>query len=361
LLGADWASRTLALRATVTRYLRHDIVPTLEKLAPVHTLPHARAPTLTKRFQWPLAGLAIGAMFLWLALRGTDLAGVWAVLRTSSPGWAAAAFAGGLFFVAAKAARWSLLLRPMARPPYALLQRITYVGGAANLVVSHSGELLRASALARKTGLTASAVLATIALERMFDFVALLTVIGLALVLDPHVSRILANAGLLALGIVAAAFALAVAVLWPTPRSARLGAALLGMLPSAMRGWVAEHFRRAIDGLASLRQPATILGVLALSMLQWSGIVVAIWASAAAVGAFVPLTGTLAVFVLSVIGLTMPSSPAALGSTQLAYTMGLGFVGVGAKPAFAASLIYTGLIALPIMAIGAALWLRGER
>ncbi len=62
-------------------------------------------------------------------------------------------------------------------------------------------------------------------------------------------------------------------------------------------------------------------------------------------------------FVLTVIGLTLPSSPAQLGTTQLAFVVGLELVGAGAASAFAASLVYTCFVVVTMMVLGALCWM----
>jgi uncharacterized membrane protein YbhN (UPF0104 family) len=59
-----------------------------------------------------------------------------------------------------------------------------------------------------------------------------------------------------------------------------------------------------------------------------------------------------------VIGLTLPSSPAQLGTTQLAFTLGLSLASNETEIAFAASVVYTCCVNIPYMIIGAICWLR---
>ena len=95
---------------------------------------------------------------------------------------------------------------------------------------------------------------------------------------------------------------------------------------------------------------------MALSALQWGCIVAVIWLSLSAIDQTVPLPAALAVWVLMVIGLTLPSAPAQLGTTQLAYVAGLTLAEIDAATAFAASAIYTCTVNLPIMLVGWSCW-----
>ncbi len=312
---------------------------------------------MSSQWRWGLGGLAIGAGFFWIALRTISPAETLAVLSQASWPGLLGTWLAGVAFMALKGARWALLLRPVARVETGLLHRVLYAGAAANLLLAHSGEVLRASLLARRTGVSASAILATVAVERVFDFAALALLSALAIAIDPHVSPQLSLAGGLALAIVLAGVLGAYALLRATPGTVRLGNILFAPLPARARTWLFEQLRRGRVGLAPLIDPAMAAHAGVLSLLQWACVVTAIWSSCAALGSHPPLTGALATFVLMVIGLTLPSPPAQLGTTQLAFVVGLGLVGVAPGPAIAASLIYTGLVVLPVILIGGGLGL----
>src|SRR5690606_17652130 len=112
------------------------------------------------RTRWTLAGLAIGLVFLWLAIREARFEASWEVLRQANPVWALLAFIGGLGFMAQKTHRWSVILAPLTQPRFAVLHSSVYIGTAANLTVAHTGEVLRATLIARRSRVAASAVLA---------------------------------------------------------------------------------------------------------------------------------------------------------------------------------------------------------
>ncbi|HPU50017.1 MAG TPA: lysylphosphatidylglycerol synthase transmembrane domain-containing protein [Burkholderiaceae bacterium] len=310
--------------------------------------------------RWSLVGLSVGLAFLWFAMRNANLDAAWQVLRDLHLGWTKAVFAGALLFMLIKSLRWAIVLRPVLRAPLGLISRTVYVGTAANLIVPHSGEVLRASLLARKESVAASAVLATIAIERMLDFVALVVLTAVALLIDPRVSPVLWSAGALSLAFVLLGLAVVTMLMRPRPIFRRWGQSALRLLPSRLRRWVAHQVTRGVAGLGSLSDPIAVLKLLALSVLQWACIVAAIWACARAVGITIPLSGAIAVFVLTVIGLTLPSSPAQLGTIQLAFVAGLELVDADPANAFAASVVYTLFVNVAMMVIGGICWFASD-
>ncbi|MDP3167078.1 MAG: lysylphosphatidylglycerol synthase transmembrane domain-containing protein, partial [Hydrogenophaga sp.] len=108
----------------------------------------------------------------------------------------------------------------------------------------------------------------------------------------------------------------------------------------------------------ALSNPSIVVNVFLLSVLQWGCIVSAIWLCAYSAGYALTISMAISVWVLMVIGLTLPSSPAQLGTTQLAFTLGLSMALHETEIPFAASLIYTVCLNLPYMLIGMICWIK---
>ena len=103
-----------------------------------------------------------------------------------------------------------------------------------------------------------------------------------------------------------------------------------------------------------------MIAVLVVSVLQWLLIVAAIWASALAVGESASIVALVTTFVLILVGLMLPNSPMQIGTTQLAFTIGLGTGGIMATTAIAASLVYTMFLIIPVMLAGGVCLLRNR-
>lgn len=324
-------------------------------------------PRLARKILWTLAGTALGALWLWLALRSVEVAPAIAAIREAHAGWLLATAACGLGFMLTKAQRWLPLVARTATVPAGLAHRAVWAGSALNLLLAHAGELLRAGLVARSTGAPAAAVLATIAVERIFDFAALALLCALALLLDARVGASLGLAALAALGLVALGM---LGVRWLTsptgpaaagtetggtrdPHAHRAAAAATAR--ARAQAWLGSQRQRARAGLQGLAEPGLMLRTLVLSLLQWACIVGAIAASGAAVGTPPAPAGALAVFALMIVGLTLPSAPAQVGTTQLAYVAGFTLVGLPGPQALAASLVYTGCVVLPQLIAGGVL------
>jgi len=55
---------------------------------------------------------------------------------------------------------------------------------------------------------------------------------------------------------------------------------------------------------------------------------------------------------LNVVGLVLPAAPGHVGTIQVAFIVALHGFGIAREPAFAASLVFNGVMVLPVMLVG---------
>lgn len=222
-----------------------------------------------KRWRFWL-GLLISALFLWLALRGLNLEQVGASLGRANYGWLVPAVLAYFVTVGARSWRWTYLLRPVREVPGRRLFSVVVIGYLGNNIYPFRiGELLRAYLLQRREGVATSAGLATIFVERIFDGLAILTFVFIALPLAPlpgaRFRSLLIVSSILFFG--ALAFLLALAARPQT--TLRLLEYLLRFLRPAWRPAVLALGQRFLAGLASLRNWRTLLILFLFSIAIW--------------------------------------------------------------------------------------------
>lgn len=313
--------------------------------------------TSRSRIKWAVLGVALGGVFLLIAARGLNFSEILQVLRGANVALVLVTVAGSLGFMLLKSLRWRVILEPSVSVSFGLLHWATYAGTASNLVLVHSGEVLRALVVGRRTSSSPSAILASIAIERIFDMIAVVTLFSIMLLAGLNITRSVAAAALVAAGLIAVALAGLWILLKPSRLRETCSRLATAVMPGPLRKWLSHQARQGIGGLKALGSPRTLFATFMLSLLQWSCIVAAIWFSVAALDHPVTVPAAIGVWVLMVIGLTLPSSPAQLGTTQLAYTVGLALTEANHEIAFAASVIYTSAVNLPMMIIGSLCWL----
>lgn len=300
-----------------------------------------------------LLGVALSALFIWFALRGTNFAEIGAALAKSKL-WMSVPFLFALFlFYWIKTMRWAILLKPLRVVGTAQLFPAVMIGYAGNAILPMQlGELVRTYVAGRRLKLQATAVLASIALERLFDLIVILLLLGIVLSAGTRISPLLVNAGY---AIAAASMflmaALAAYALW-TDRFVAMTDRLTGFLPRQLQHTVLNQVRHGAAGLDAVKEPRLLLGVAATSVLLWGSMWICVYISLLALDIDVPLSATFLVLVFTALSLALPTSPGYIGSIQLAYTLALKPYAVSAGDAFAASVFYHALAYLSVVIAG---------
>src|SRR6266568_1919804 len=146
---------------------------------------------------------------------------------------------GAIFVERSLALRWDRIVRPVRAIPFATLLPVLFIGFMANnLLPARMGEVVRAYALGRKTGLSKTVGLATILLERLCDGLTLVVVLGaVALVypLPPGVKQAGVAAGVIFIG----ASLASIAILTRESLAVGLANALIRRLPTPIQARMA--------------------------------------------------------------------------------------------------------------------------
>lgn len=229
-----------------------------------------------KRWQLWL-GIAISALFLWLALRGLRLTDVWEAIQSAQFLWIIPGLVAYWIAVWVRTWRWTYLLRPLKKISTRAAFPIVVIGYMGNNILpARTGELLRAYVLRRNEDVPISGSLATIVLERAFDGVVMLSFVVFNL---PELAGVSSDSGLVGslyylavLGVVA--FFMAVALLlfmavYPKSTEAALEWVNQRLVPQRFRTTATELSQRFLLGLGSLRSPKDVFMVLLTSILIW--------------------------------------------------------------------------------------------
>ena len=301
-----------------------------------------------------LLGAALGALFLYLAVRRLDWAGFTSEIGRARLEQIALGIVCLFCYYGVKAERWKHLVAPFARASGRELQPAVLAGLAGNYVLPHLGEIARAVLAGRQFGAAPSAFLGSIAIERFFDFLALLVLVVVVLLplggID-HEIRTASIAVAALSGILLAGVGLFV---FRTGTCIDVARRVLGPLSGKLAAAAAYHLSHARVGLGAIAAPRLLVRVFGWSLLQWVAILGCIVFSLRAVDAPVTLAGAVSVLLLNVIGLTLPAAPGHVGTVQLAFIAGLAPFGVADEEAFAASVIYNALMVVPTVILGLA-------
>jgi len=293
-------------------------------------------------------GAALGAFFLWLALRNVRLSEIAETLRGASLPAFGAFCLMHLGSLGLRAVRWRLLVRPLADVTARRLLPPLSIGFMVNfLFPGRAGEVVRAWLLGRREQVSMSATFATVVVERLFDGLAVICFLAPAPFLlgggDPALmARIRWGALLLPVVYVAILAALL----------------LLGRHREALAGFLSRHpivqgrpllargvhvLERFCEGLGVLRSWRPVAGTVALSLLIWGWGALANALMMRSIGLDLPAYAPFFLLVLQGVGVLIPT-PGFVGPFQYAHVVALGVYGVPESTALSlALLIHAGL------------------
>ncbi|WP_322802060.1 lysylphosphatidylglycerol synthase transmembrane domain-containing protein [Thermoflexus sp.] len=308
-------------------------------------------------WQWVL-GLLISALALYGAIRGLDLPTLWAALQAGNYGWVLPALLALTLSVAARAARWRLLLNRPRGVPFYRLWNILNVGYlVTHLLPFRMGELARVLLLARYPQTPPGLVAMSIVVEHVLDLVAVLMLTGLALALRPEALGIgiLSGAGL---GLTAGALLMLWVGAFRPNWAWRLAEGLTQPFPARFRERLRQEARAALSGLEVLRTPWALAEALGWSLVAWVAAGSQLYAI---MGAFLtdpdwlPALWTMTALTF---GMLVPSTPGYIGVVQGITVWVLGRFGIPQATAFSISVVSHALIYFYLSALGAlGLWM----
>lgn len=122
---------------------------------------------------------------MWYALRDQNIPLVWEKIKGAKFSWVLTGLALNLISHLSRARRWNLLMEPLGYKPKLYRTFIALmIGYFANLVIPRMGEVTRCAVLNRTDNVPVDKAFGTVVAERVFDFICLLTLIGLSLILE---------------------------------------------------------------------------------------------------------------------------------------------------------------------------------
>ncbi|UCC63947.1 MAG: flippase-like domain-containing protein [Anaerolineae bacterium] len=222
-----------------------------------------------KRWQF-WVGVLVSVGFSYYALMHLKLEEVLTALSRFQLVWLVPAVA--VYFVAVflRTYRWHYLLRHMKRVPVRRLFPVVTIGYMGNNVYPfRAGEVIRAYVLKRKEGVSGSASLATILVERIFDGLTMLTFVFAIVPFVPAARRFSVT-----LAVTSALFFGALAVFFVIASSPRRTEQAYGwfvsrLVPARFRDQVRGILDKFLVGLQVLRRGRDLILIFGISIVLW--------------------------------------------------------------------------------------------
>jgi uncharacterized protein (TIRG00374 family) len=302
--------------------------------------------------------VAIG-VFVWF-LSHANVSEIWSEVRRARVDLLVASFVAIVLTYVIRARRWQHLLDPIGPTRFRTALRTTVIGFAAlGLLPARAGDVLRPYLLARQEGLSVSATMATILLERVLDLVAVLVLLAVYVwwIADPAAipPRLLrpievsaAAAAALALGLLAVMWMLAT-------HPERIGGLVLAagrVLPHAAAERLSGLARTFSSGFAAARDPRGLAAAIAWSLPLWLAIAGEVWLVTVAFGIVMPFAGSFLVQAILLIGVAAPT-PGGIGTYHEAYRLAVTtFFGAPEDAAVAAAIVTHAVSYFPVILVG---------
>ncbi len=309
--------------------------------------------SVSRALRWILTAAIV--VFLIIFARTIDWHAAGTSIKSASLPLLAAAVGVNLLTIVIKAIRWWLFLRPAGSASLPLALRATVAGaGLNNVLVANGGDAARVVFISRSTGIPSSTVLATVALERLFDpvgFMILLVFGVLFFELPPSLEKWHLPAEM-ALGLVA------ILLVWFVYASRHAKPAHVPERRARPRG-IAGRIRTYLVSFAASTQKLTtgprFVGALVLSMLSWAGQFATFQFAANAAHVAIPPAGSLAALLAINLGLLIRATPGNVGFFQFVFALAVEPFGIARNDAIAVSLLIQTLQILPVTLLGIAL------
>ncbi len=301
-------------------------------------------------------GLAGSLLFLYLAFRGQDLGAIWTSLKQANYWYVIPAIAIYFTGVWVRSLRWAFLLRPVERFRGRDLFRVVVIGFTANNVLPlRTGELVRSYVLSTRSRVKNASALATIAVERIFDGLTMLSFVliaSLSIGLTSQVRNVTVVGGILfgtvLIGLVVAS-------------AGRLRTWLIDVAMLRLPERFGSPLRRAahafFDGLGILRSREDLVLVVLTSIAAW--VLEASVYALISVGFGLGLSPAAILLVTAVANLAtlVPSSPGYVGAFEAGVVLALaGAIGIQHDLALSYAIVVHAALYFPITLIGLYFW-----
>ena len=312
-----------------------------------------------RRILSAILGIALsGALLLW-ALRGVDLAEVAARLRAAQPLPLVIAAVLATITFPVRLVRWRLLLRRDdggTLPALPLWHAVAIGFMANNLLPFRAGEMVRVVAATRLARTGFGATLSSIAVERIFDALAVVALLSVGLLASSLPAGVavggvsLAHAARVS-GALAGAALVAAVLLVAFPLAAE--GVVRRVLPAGrLTDRIVAMIEGVRQGLSVLRSPGRLAGVVFWSLALWMLNALSFWIAFSAFGIPVDYAGALVLQGILVVGISVQLAPGFVGQFEAAIVAALALYGVGNDVASSYAIAYHAVTFLPIVLLG---------
>ena len=309
-------------------------------------------------------GLVISAVFLYIAFREINFGELWETLTQVRFWWLVPGLVIYFGAVLLRSWRWRFLLKPLKPISIGTIFPIVAIGYMGNDVFPlRMGEILRAVVLKRREGISISASLATIVVERIFDAVVVVGFVLLNLgqwigLSTGPFTQLRGAAGWVAVIFLVGLAIFIMVAMFPKPAHRLIQGILQRILPEKVRTPVSKMADQFLDGLMRLRSPKDALIVFLGTFTIWILETGLYWCVNQALGLGLNFSQLMLLNGVVNLVLLIPAAPGGLGTFDAAGRTMLETFGIASEPALGFTLVLRVALWLPITLLGAFFFVR---
>jgi len=303
-----------------------------------------------------IAGTLLSLLFIFLAFRKVDFSQMGKAFANANYWLLAPVLAVIFLSLLLRAWRWQYLLAPIQTVPLNALFSSLAIGYMANTFLpAHLGEFARACHARDKSTIPASAIFATIVIERLIDVFSLLMLMGLALAVFSFPDWV-RKSGVIMFFLVAGLFVLLLLMKKNRSRTLAVCKRLTAFLPGAISKKTNELVDQFLNGIVGLKSAAHYLVVGMLSIAIWVcyglSFQLLFYAFDFVRLYHLPWTAALVALVITIISVVVPSSPGYVGTYHFLCQVSLGFFAVPKGPALSYAFVLHACNIFPVFFLG---------
>ena len=306
-------------------------------------------PVVARTLRLGLTGLIL--VMLVLFARKVNWHDTWRTMQSASLPLLIGAALVNLLSIVVKGIRWWIFLRPIGAPSLPLAMRATFAGaGLNNVLVANGGEAARVVFVARAAHVASAKVLATLALERLFELVGYVVLLSMAatfLQLPSSLERVKPFAIVVLIAMVGL-------LVWLLRRP-DVVETTVGPKPTSWHGRAKAYGGRVIRTIGQVSSGPRFIAAVGLSVFAWALQVATYQLTARSANLPMSLVATIAALLAVNLGFALRATPGNVGVFQAAYAATAVAFGVDQNQAIAVAFLNQAQQILPVTLLGVAL------
>jgi len=282
--------------------------------------------------------------------RTIDWSSAWTAIRSASWPILLIATLANFVTLGAKAVTWWIFLRAVGVQSLSLATKATIAGaGLNNILIANSGDAARAVFVTRASGASSAAVLAALALERLFDLIGYIILMAGAAYLLPMPHEI-ARWRFVAVGALLGIIVLFAFLLRRAP-----GVVAATVYPATLMGRMRTYLGRFMESVRSILTLERIVLAMALALVNWAAQIATYHLVAVAAHFPISVVGSVTTLITANVGFVVRATPGNVGVFQMVYGVTAQALGLSRDAAVAVALLLQLIQNLPVTLLAVAI------